>query len=142
MNTKIQELTDLIYNEGVVKGQQEADKVISEAQAKADKILLDARKEADAIIDMFNENAYVEDNKIYEDKTICYCWKGEIMTRKYNELSNKRISDLTIKDMVYLNACECLYYGYGYNQLNKCGLGDFVAKMIWKQAIADLGNDE
>ena len=23
--------------------------------------------------DMFNENAYVEDNKIYEDKTICYC---------------------------------------------------------------------
>ena len=44
MNTKIQELTDLIYNEGVVKGQQEADKVISEAQAKADKILLDARQ--------------------------------------------------------------------------------------------------
>lgn len=50
MNTKIQELTDLIYNEGVVKGQQEADKVISDAKSQAEKILADARKEAEAII--------------------------------------------------------------------------------------------
>lgn len=35
MNTRIQELTDIIYNEGVVKGQEEADRILAEANEKA-----------------------------------------------------------------------------------------------------------
>ena len=31
MNTKIQELTDIIYNEGVAKGQAEADQILAQA---------------------------------------------------------------------------------------------------------------
>ena len=50
MNTKIQELTDIIYNEGVAKGQAEAQEILSAARAQADKILADARNEADAVL--------------------------------------------------------------------------------------------
>ncbi|MCQ2083987.1 MAG: hypothetical protein MJY58_05800 [Bacteroidaceae bacterium] len=50
MNNKIQELTDIIYNEGVSKGQAEADRIIEQAQAKADSILADAGKEAARIV--------------------------------------------------------------------------------------------
>ena len=41
MNTKIQELTDIIYNEGVAKGQAEADQILANARAEADKIIAD-----------------------------------------------------------------------------------------------------
>ena len=50
MNTKIQELTDIIYNEGVAKGQAQADEILAAARAEADKILSDARKEAAAAL--------------------------------------------------------------------------------------------
>ena len=50
MNTKIQELTDIIYNEGVAKGQAQADQILSQAKEEAEKIIQDARKEADALL--------------------------------------------------------------------------------------------
>ncbi|MCQ2068630.1 MAG: hypothetical protein MJY68_05970 [Bacteroidaceae bacterium] len=50
MNTKIQELTDIIYNEGVAKGQAEADQILAQAKEEAQKIIQDARKEADALL--------------------------------------------------------------------------------------------
>ena len=50
MNTKIQELTDIIYNEGVAKGQAEAEEILAAARAEAEKIVSDARKEAAAAL--------------------------------------------------------------------------------------------
>lgn len=50
MNTKIQELTDIIYNEGVAKGQAQADQILADAKAQAEKLVADARKEADSIL--------------------------------------------------------------------------------------------
>ena len=50
MNTKIQELTDIIYNEGVAKGQAEADQILAQAKEQAQKIIQDAQKEADAVL--------------------------------------------------------------------------------------------
>ena len=50
MNTKIQELTDIIYNEGVAKGQAEADQILAQAKEQAQKLITDARKEADALV--------------------------------------------------------------------------------------------
>ena len=50
MNTKIQELTDIIYNEGVAKGQAQADQILAQAQEQSQKMIADARKEADSIL--------------------------------------------------------------------------------------------
>ena len=60
MQNKLQELTDKLYNEGLSKGKQEAEKllanarieseeILEEARLKADKILAQARKEAEDI---------------------------------------------------------------------------------------------
>jgi len=57
MNSKIQELTDLIYNEGVAKGQDQADKLVEEAKARAAQIVADAKKESEQIIAAAKKNA-------------------------------------------------------------------------------------
>ena len=51
MDTKIQELTDKIYKEGVEKGNEEAGRIIAEANAQKDTILKDAEAEAKRIVE-------------------------------------------------------------------------------------------
>jgi len=50
MDTKIQELTDKIYHEGVEKGNEEASRIISEANQQKLTIISDAEAEAKRII--------------------------------------------------------------------------------------------
>lgn len=50
MNTKLQELTDKIYQEGVEKGNAEAKTIVNNAQAKAGEIIAKAQAEAEKII--------------------------------------------------------------------------------------------
>lgn len=50
MQNKLREITEKIYQEGVSKGNEEAEKIISGAREKAAKIIGDAEKEAKGII--------------------------------------------------------------------------------------------
>lgn len=50
MNTKIQELTDKIYREGVEKGNEEAGRIIAEAQSQKQSMISEAEAEAKCII--------------------------------------------------------------------------------------------
>lgn len=50
MNTKIQELTEKLYREGVEKGQKEANGILSDANVKNEALLKEAHKKADQII--------------------------------------------------------------------------------------------
>lgn len=50
MQNKLNELTDKIYRDGVSKGKQEAEQIISEAKAESEKIIRQAEKEAAEII--------------------------------------------------------------------------------------------
>ena len=50
MDTKIQELTEKIYQEGVEKGNREAESIIAEANAKKQSILNEAEAEAKKIL--------------------------------------------------------------------------------------------
>lgn len=49
MDNKLQELTDKLYNEGVAKGNQEAEQIISKAKAEARQLVEEAEKKARAI---------------------------------------------------------------------------------------------
>ena len=62
MNTKLQELTDKIYQEGVEKGNTEAQQIIEKAQARANEIVADAKSQAEKIISDAQKNS-VELNK-------------------------------------------------------------------------------
>lgn len=50
MENKLQELTRKLYDEGLSKGKQEAEGLVSEAKKQAEKIVADARKEAEKIL--------------------------------------------------------------------------------------------
>jgi V/A-type H+/Na+-transporting ATPase subunit E len=51
MHTKLQELTDKIYQEGLEKGNAEAQQIVDKAKAEADRIISDAKSEAEAIVE-------------------------------------------------------------------------------------------
>lgn len=50
MQSKLQELTEKIYQEGVNKGTQEAEQIVVKAKAEAQQILENARKESERIL--------------------------------------------------------------------------------------------
>src|SRR4030042_2198339 len=50
MQNKLQELTEKIYQEGISKGNTEAEAIISNARKEADNIISGAKKEADEIL--------------------------------------------------------------------------------------------
>jgi len=54
MDSKIQQLTETIYNEGVEKAREEADAIQKEAKEKAEQIEKDAQKKADKIVEDAN----------------------------------------------------------------------------------------
>ncbi len=51
MESKLQELTDKIYKEGVVKAEEEADKIIEKTKQEASDIIKNSQKEAAQIIE-------------------------------------------------------------------------------------------
>ncbi len=57
MTTKIQDLTQKVYQEGVEKANQEAEKIIADAQKEADQIIENAHKKEDEIINAANDKA-------------------------------------------------------------------------------------
>lgn len=50
MSSKLQELTDKLYQEGLSKGKQEGDRYLSDAKAQADEIITRAKAESEAIV--------------------------------------------------------------------------------------------
>lgn len=98
MNSKIQELTDIIYNEGVVKGQEEAEKLLAEANRRADKIVNDAKAEADDILSSAKKSAAeISDNTIKELKLYASqslnALKSEVATIVTNSILEDSVSN-------------------------------------------------
>jgi len=50
MQNKIQEITEKIYQEGISKGNAEAETIVSDARKEADNIISEAKKEADSLL--------------------------------------------------------------------------------------------
>ncbi len=57
MESKLQELTNKLYNEGVEKANEEASQIKSDAEKQAEKIKNDAQQEADQIIQQAKQEA-------------------------------------------------------------------------------------
>ncbi|SUB77932.1 hypothetical protein [Porphyromonas macacae] len=76
MDSKIQELTQKIFNEGVQKGNAEAERIIAEATAKRDTIMQEAKAQAESIIKEAEKKATVlqqntqSELKLYADQMI------------------------------------------------------------------------
>ena len=97
MENKIQELTDKIYREGVEKGNEEAQRLVSEAQAQAEKLIEDAKKQAESILaeakksaDELNENTKSE-LKLFAGQAV-----NALKTEVANLLTNQTVEE-TVK---------------------------------------------
>ena len=96
MENKIQELTDKIYREGVEKGNEEAQRLISQAQENAQKLIEDAQKEAEQIVSSAKKEAQeLSDNTKSELKL----FTGQAVNALKSEITNLLVSK-TITDSV------------------------------------------
>lgn len=108
MENKIQELTDKIYQEGVEKGNQEAQRLIANAQEEAKKIIEDARKEADSIVASSRKSAdELSDNtkselKLFAGQAV-NALKSEITTMITNKIVGDSVNNF-VQDKDFLNA--------------------------------------
>ncbi|MBN2273140.1 MAG: hypothetical protein JXR41_12640 [Bacteroidales bacterium] len=57
MQNKLQELTEKIYNEGISKGNAEAEAIIEKAKKEAESILAEAKKESKSMLDEARKKA-------------------------------------------------------------------------------------
>ena len=107
MENKIQELTDKIYREGVEKGNEEAQRLVSNAREEAAKILEEARKEADAIVAAARKTATEtaentqSEIKLFAGQAI-NALKTEITSLLTNQVVSKAVKDF-VADKDYLN---------------------------------------
>jgi len=115
MNTKLQELTEKIYKDGVEKGNEEATKIIADAKLKADNMLKKAKEDAAQITaeakiqaSELNQNTKSE-LKLFANQAV-----NDLKTNVANLLSQKiakdsvkaATADATFMQKTIANMCE------------------------------------
>ena len=94
MENKIQELTDKIYREGVEKGNEEAQRLVSAAKDEAQKLIEDAKREAEAIISAAKKSAdELKENTQSELKLFAGQALNALKTEVANLLTNQTVSE-------------------------------------------------
>lgn len=107
MESKIQELTDKLLNEGVEKGKAEAEKIVSAAKDESAKIIDDAKAKADGIIatakkeaETLNANTKSE-LKMYAGQAL-----SSLKTEVTNVLTESAVNEVvkkTVADKAFMN---------------------------------------
>lgn len=92
MDTKIQELTEKIYQEGIEKGNQEAANIIAEAKAKQQAIIAEAETEAKRIIAKAEKQA--QDIKKNTDTEVKIA-AGQVIDSLKKEITNLLVGEIT-----------------------------------------------
>ncbi|MBQ0142685.1 MAG: hypothetical protein KBT06_07800 [Prevotellaceae bacterium] len=107
MDSKIQELTDKLLNEGVKKGQAEAEKIIADANEQSKSIIEAAQKQAeDIILSAKKEQQTLSDNTKSELKMFSAQSINALKSEIANVLTNNVINDTIGKiaaDKEFLN---------------------------------------
>lgn len=99
MENKIQVLADRLYQEGVAKGNAEADKIIASAKVESDNIISAAKVKAEVIVADAEKKAQVlEENTKSELKMFTQQALNALKTEIANIISDKIISD-TVNDL-------------------------------------------
>ena len=141
MNTKIQELTDIIYNEGVAKGQAEADQILAQAKEQAQKLIDDARKEADALLAAARkESADNSENvrkelKLYASQAL-EALKSEIATVVTDKIVKDAVKGFTSDQKAFNEFILALAQEWGKNQQIEIKTADADALTKFFQANA------
>lgn len=96
MESKIQELTDKLLNEGVEKGKAEAEKLVSAAKDESAKIISDAKAQAADIIAAAKKDAEALDANT---KSELKMYSGQALSALKTEIVNV-LTENSVKDVV------------------------------------------
>ncbi len=92
MNTKIKELTENIYKDGVEKAQKDGEQILEQAKQEADKIIADAKEKADTLV----TGAKSESEKMYRSmKTELKAVSQQVMEITRQNITNLLASNLS-----------------------------------------------
>lgn len=97
MQSKLQELTDKIYQEGVEKGNAEAQQIVENAKAEASAVIEKAKKEAEAIIEDAKKKAL--ETKTNTESEIRLAGKQSVnaIKQKVTDLINGEVTSMAVK---------------------------------------------
>ncbi len=110
MENKLQKLTEQLYQEGLSKGRNDADKLVADAQAKAKAIVAEAQAEAKAIVEAAQKQAAeLTQNTMTEislaGRQAVAALKAEINNMVVAQTASKAVAEATldatfVKDML------------------------------------------
>ena len=110
MQNKLQELTEKLYQEGLVKGKEEGEKILEQAQAQAAQIIADAKAEAASITEKAVKNA--EDLKAKVESDL------KMASTQYLQASKKDIENLLVSSISEENAASSEETGASMQELS------------------------
>ncbi|MFO7827641.1 MAG: hypothetical protein R6V23_03390 [Bacteroidales bacterium] len=97
MENKLQELTQKLYNEGVEKANDEADKIIAEAKAEADKLKKNAQKEAKEIINEAEQKSEEIKKNVHSELELASKQTIRTVKQQVVELITSKVIDEPVK---------------------------------------------
>lgn len=98
MANKVDELTSKIYQEGVTKANQEAEKIINDAKKQAEDIVNKANKEADTIKQQAEEEAQDKQRKVENELKQAYQQTLRRVQQAITDLIVAKVSKEPLKD--------------------------------------------
>lgn len=97
MDTRLQELTDKLYAEGVEKGNEQAAAIVNEAEQKAAQIIEQARAEASRIVDEANRKAQELDKNTRSELRLFANQSVSALKTEITNLLNNRLASDSVK---------------------------------------------
>jgi len=97
MENKLQELTQKLYNEGVEKANEEADKIIKEAKAEGDKIKKNAEKEAKGIIEEAEQKSEETRKNVHAELELASKQTVRKVKQQITDLITSKVIDEPVK---------------------------------------------
>lgn len=99
MNSKIQHLTETIYNEGVQKAREEAEAILKEAKEKAENIEKDALKEAAQIVEDANKKSEELKNQVDSEIKMSLNQALSAMKQEVTSLISMKVIQPPVKEL-------------------------------------------
>lgn len=97
MDQKLKELTEKLYNEGVSKGNEEAEKITAEAKTEAKKIIADAQSKAKEIIEKAEQESAELDKNTKSELELASRQMLTALEQEITTLINGQITQQEIK---------------------------------------------
>ncbi|MEE4197742.1 MAG: hypothetical protein V2I54_08865 [Bacteroidales bacterium] len=97
MENKLQELTQKLYNEGVEKAKEEADKILADARAEADKLKKNAEKEAKGIIEEAEQKSEEIKKNVHAELELASKQTVRTVKQQITEIITSKVIDEPVK---------------------------------------------